>query len=229
MTDKPLTGIEKARAARAEKQRLRREGKLPPLPSRKGKRAARKAAPAAMAEAPTLADLGLGAAPEAEIALDEILSNEEIEAIRRRAREEVAAERRKSRARMLLDAAKDEARREFGTMPADEAREREMQEMVPIRINLPRLRLANGRECAPDPIIIDQRVFVHNWNGMVPRHQYEYLMDLMNRAWMHVAQVDGRTRTYYNEQLGTMVYQGGQALGGGSLGPGFDALHKRPA
>lgn len=191
--------------------------------------AAAEAAPA-VEEPPTLASLGLAAEPEDDFRLDDILTNEEIEAIKAKAREQVAKERRQKRARLLMDLATDEARRELGLVPVDEAFEREMAELGDIRINLPRLRLANGRECPPDPIIIDQRVFVHGRTYQnITLAQRLYLADLMGKAWMHVAQVDGRSRTYYNEQLGTMVYPGGLASGGGSAGFGFDAIHRRPA
>lgn len=180
--------------------------------------------------APTLAELGLRAEPEDDIRLDEILTNEEIEAIKVRARAQVAADRKKARSKILMDLALAEARRESGDTPVDEERERELAQITSIRINLPRLRLANGREAQPDPIIIDQRMFVHGRTYQVTVAQYEYLMDLMNKAWMHVAQVDGRSRTYYSEQIGTMIYQGGMASGG-SLGVGvsFDAVHRRAA
>ena len=191
----------------------------------------KKIASEALAEFPqTLADLGLAAEPEDDFRLDDILSNEEIEAIRAKAREDVAKERKKARARSFLDLATEEARREYGMVPADEARQRELEEMTEIRITLPRLRTPppNSRDIPPDPIILDQRLFSHGRTYQVTRAQYEYIMDLQHKAWMHMAQVEGRSRTYYSDTLGTMVHQGGIAYGGPS-GPSFDAIHRRPA
>lgn len=178
------------------------EGRAKALATKARKKAERLAAEqeiaqAIAAEAPqTLADLGLSAEPEDDLRLDDILSNEEIEAIKAKAREDVAKERKKSRARSFLELATEEARREYGMVPADEARQRELEEMTEIRINLPRHRTANGREIAPDPIMIDQHLFFHGKSYQVTRAQYEYLMDRMFQAWQHMAQVEGRSRTY---------------------------------
>lgn len=186
--------------------------------ARSAKAAAAKSEAPHAEEAPTLASLGLSDAEPEDDRLDDILTNDEIEAIKARAIEQVMRERKAARTKKMLDAATVEARREMGLVPADEERKRELEEMTTIRINLPRLRLANGREATPDPIILDQHVFVHGRTYAVTRAQHEYILDLMNKAWMHVAQVDGRSRTYYNEQLGTMVYQGGVAHGSVSHG-----------
>ena len=179
---------------------------------------------------PTLADLGLVAETEDDYRIDpdEILTNEEIAAIRAEAKAKVAADRKKAKRKLVLDLAMVEARREAGEIPFDEERERELAEMTTIRINLPRHRLATGRELPPDPIILDQRMFMHGRTYQVTKAVAEYLMDRMARSWEHMAQVDGRTKTYYNEQLGTMMYQGGVASGGGGFGMSFDAIHRRP-
>ena len=179
---------------------------------------------------PTLADLGLVAEPEDDYRIDpeEILSNEEIEAIRAEAKAKVAADQKKARRKLVYDLAMVEARREAGEIPFDEERERELAEKTQIRINLPRHRLATGRELPPDPIILDQRIFNHGRTYTVTRAEAEYLMDRMARSWEHMAQVDGRSKTYYNEQLGTMMYQGGAATGGGGFGMSFDSIHRRP-
>ena len=208
------------------------EGRAKALATKARKKAARLAAEqAGAAEMPqTLADLGLIAEPEDDYRLDDILTNEEIEAIKAKAREDVARERKKARAREFLDLATEEARREHGMVPQDEQRQRELAEMTEIRITLPRLRTPppNSRDIPPDPIILDQRMFFHGRTYQVTRAQYEYIADLQNKAWQHMAQIEGRGRTYYSDTLGTMVHQGGIATGG-AVGPSFDALHRRPA
>lgn len=199
------------------------------IAAKKAARAAGRTEPAPAGEvAPTLADLGLPAQPEDDFRVDEILTNEEIQAIRAEALRQVEADLKKSRRAQFLAAATEEARRNLGLVPVDEAWEAEMKELGDIRINLPRLRLANGRECPPDPIILDQRVFAHGRTYVnVEKHQRLYLMERMARAWEHVAQVDGRSKTYYNEQLGTMMYPGGPASGGSFGALSFDAIHRR--
>ena len=213
---------------RAEAQRKSAETRR----RKKGRWRPRSHEPAVSAETPvSLEDLGLAADVEEDYRLDDILSNAEIEAIRVKAREDVAKERRKARARTFLDLATEEARREHGMVPVDEARQRELEEMTEIRITLPRLRTPppNSRDIPPDPIILDQRMFFHGRTYQVTRAQFEYIADLQNRAWMHMAQVEGRGRTYYSDTLGTMVYQGGTAQGGAFGATSFDAVHRRSA
>jgi len=175
----------------------------------------------------TLADLGLAAEPEDDLRLDDILTNEEIEAIKAKALEDALKQRRQERAKKFLALATEEARRKLDMVPPDEAREKEMAEVVSIRINMPRHRLANGREAQPDPIIIDQRMYVHGHTYQVPRVQAEYITSQQFLSWQHMACVDGRSRTYYSEQLGTMMHQGGIASGGPG-GPSFEAINRRP-
>lgn len=165
--------------------------------------------------------------PVDEERLDDLLDDEEIAEIKARARREVDKERRKERARKLYDAALAEARREAGTMPADEAFAQEMERTVQIYIDLPRLRKANGGEVDPDPIIIDQRIFQPGHTYEVPMGMAIYLNDLMDKNRRHLAQVDGRSRTVYNQGSGQMIYQGGAATGGPN-GPSFGAIHRRP-
>lgn len=176
---------------------------------------------------PTLAELGLKA--ELEDDYTGLLSAEEKAAIRAQVREQINREQKEAAKLAFKEEALFEARRETGTVPVDEERERRLAELRPIRIVLPSLKTPTGREIPPDPIIIDQRVFANGWSGMVTQAQWETIVDVMNRAWMHMAQVDGRSRTYYNGAMGQVmmmphydpaaerpVYQGGYALGGGS-------------
>lgn len=174
----------------------------------------------------TLAELGLGEADDLKI--DDILTDDEIAEIRAAAKAKVAAEQRAARKKRFMDAALEEARREAGAIPADEEFDRQMKEEVSIFIDMPRLRKPTGGEHSPEPIIIDQRVFVPGRAYTVQRAQAEYLIDLMDKARRHVAFVDGRTRTYFDTQANQMVYQGGRAAGGPS-GPSFDAVHRRPS
>ena len=182
---------------------------------------------------PTLADLGLVAETEDDYRIDpdEILTNEEIEAIRAEAKAKVDADRKKARRKLVYDLAMVEARREAGEIPFDEERERELAEMTTIRIILPRMRTATGRMLEPDPIILDQHMFMDGRTYEVTRAQADYLRDRMARAVEHMAQVKGESKVYHNEQLGVSVAMNGfaPAAAGGSLGTSFDAIHRRPS
>jgi hypothetical protein len=123
----------------------------------------------------------------------------------------------------------DRARREIGEMPADEEHRKWLEEAVRVYVDMPRLRKPTGGEHDPEPIIIDQQVYASGRFYEVTRARGVYLQYLMDQARRHVNQVDGRSRTYYNPNSFQTVYQGGAAMGGGSLGTSFDALHKRPA
>lgn len=186
---------------------------------------------------PTLADLGLPTADEANEDFG-LLSEEEKEAIRVEARTKVEKEKKLAARKVYMDQAMFEARSAGGSVTPEELRAKELDDLMFIRIQLPSLRTATGRDVPPDPIIIDQRVFANGWSGYVPRGQYEYLQDMMNRSWAHVGQVEGRSRTYYNGATGQQMragfmeaqtidgvqvmragYQGGYASGGGGVRP----------
>ena len=179
--------------------------------------------------APTLSDLGFTPPPDDDWAdPDQILSAEEIEAARQEGIRRHREEQKKQARKAVADAAYDEVRRQAGTMPADEEEQKKNKELVWITIQMPRLRKPNGGEQEPEPLIIDRQVFVHGRRYLVERAQAVYLVDRMDKARRHVNTVDGRSRAYYNDAVGTVVWQGGVATGGPG-GPTFDAIHKRPA
>ena len=178
-------------------------------------------------EPATLADLGC-AAPTEDDFVAEILTSEEIEAAKEAGRKRYRDEERAKAKKAALDAAYDEARREAGAMPADEDEARALHELVQVRVMLPTLRKPIGGELPPEPIIIDQRVFVSGRTYTVERHVAVFLVSMMDLARRHINQVDGRSRTYYAQEQGTMIYQGGTAAGG-PTGPSFDAIHRRAA
>lgn len=173
----------------------------------------------------TIAEPLMVPAPLDEERLDDLLSNEEIAEIEARAKKKELEDRKKERAKKLYDAALDQARRSAGTMDPEEEFRQDMEERVRIFIDLPRLRRASGGELPPDPIVIDQRMFVSGQTYEVDKGLAIYLVYLMDQARRHVNAVDGRSRTYYNGSA--MIYQGGQALGG-PTGPGFESIHRRP-
>ncbi len=200
--------------------------------ARKGaetRRKNREAAKAAGLPHPELVAEELEMVPQPEDDYSELLSPEEIEEIRVAERAKYRAEQKAKAKKALVDKIRTEERDRLGSTPADELQLRWLNELVPITITMPRLRRPNGAEQPPEPIILDQRIFNHGRTVMVTRAQALTLAEVMGKAWMHVAQVDGRTRTYYNEQTGQMMYQGGYARGGGNPGMSFDALHRRPA
>jgi hypothetical protein len=162
-----------------------------------------------------------------ETRIDDILSNEEIEEIRKAAREKIAEEEKKARRQAYAQQALNDARRAAGSMPLNEAHEQAMAELVEIYVDMPRLRKVTGGEHEPDPIIIDQRRFFAGRTYRVPRGLALYMNDLMDKARRHVAYVDGRSGVQYDPNRGYMIHQGGVAAGGPGA-PSFDAIHHRP-
>jgi hypothetical protein len=181
---------------------------------------------APMAERPlSLAELGLPVEEDA-LRVDDILTNEEIEEIRRDARARVKKEKAAERRKAFLALAMDEARREAGTMPLNEEEQKLREEMVEVEIKMPQLKTINGRELPPEAIILDGYPFHSGRRYKVSRAQAVTLVDRMGQAFRHVAQVDGRSKNYYSDQVGT-IYQGGHASGGASS-LSFMTLHRRP-
>jgi hypothetical protein len=183
------------------------------------------------------------APPEAEVAepvkiaapvdeldpFDGLLTDEEKTEIERAANKRAREDQRKKLKAAYAKEMLEKAQRELGSTPPDEAHKQWVEEQVRIYVDMPRLRKPTGGEHDPEPIIIDQTAYASGRYYDVPRGKAIYLLYLMDQAKRHVNQVDGRSRTYYNQTSGQMIYQGGAASGGGSFGTSFDALHKRPA
>lgn len=188
--------------------------RLAALKRRQEEAARRTAEPEALEDAPPppkLSDLIQTAEPEDPYGLTEEEKQEIIAAAHRK----VDAEKRAAAKKAFEQQALYDARREAEAIPPDEERQAWLKELVRIRISLPRLRTMSGRELRPDPILIDQNVFLDGQFYTVERHVAMYLEYLMSEQRKHVSQVDGRSRTYYNEMMGQMVYQGGIATGTG--------------
>lgn len=190
-------------------------------------RAAKKAAAGAspVDHTPTLDELL--PAPASDF-VDDILTPEELAEIRAQAKKKVSDDRKRLAKQAYLEEAIEHERRAQGDFSEEELLSAEMREEVRVYINLPALRTPTGSEIPPDPIIINQHVYHHNTWHTVERHVAEFLHAQMAGAFRHVAQVDGRSRNYYNRQLGTVIYQGGIAAGTGGAGPSFEAIHRRP-
>jgi hypothetical protein len=154
---------------------------------------------------------------------------EEKAEIRTAARKQIRKEARDKARKAFMTDELNAARRSAGAMPQSEEEERFLNEEVRLAIVMPRLRKPTGGEQEPEPIVLDGRVFVHGVTYTVKRSQAIYLLDVMDRNRRAVNAVDGRGSVYYHSGLGTMIHQGGIAAGGGSMGMGFDALHKRAA
>lgn len=177
----------------------------------------------------SLADLGFAAAIDDDVLpTDGLLTAEEIEAAKAAGRKKYLDEQKKKARQAMTDLAYDEARREAGVMPPDEEDRKAREELVQVRVQMPTLRKPTGGELPPEPILLDQRLFVSGRTYTVERHVAVYLVGLMDLARRHVNQVDGRSKTYYAEGVGQMIYQGGAAAGG-PAGPSFGAIHRRPA
>ena len=159
----------------------------------------------------------------------DLLSDEEIEEIRAQEKKKYDAEKKNLLKKAAAEQIRLELRRTGGDIPDDEEQVRRNKEMVLITIRMPRLRKPNGGEQDPEPIIIDRKMFAPNRTYEVTRGQADMLQWIMDSARKHVNSVDGRSRSYYSGELGTVIHQGGIASGGGSLGTSFDSIHRRPA
>jgi hypothetical protein len=168
--------------------------------------------------------------PEPEDAwIEGILTDAEKEELRAAAQKKAREDKHKAARAAYAKEQLEIARRDLGSVPADEEFRTLMQEEVRIYIDMPRMRKPTGGEQDPEPIIIDQVAYSSGRYYSVDRGKAIYIQHLMDQARRHVNQIDGRSRTYYNAGIGQMIYQGGPAIGGGSLGTSFDALHKRSA
>ena len=192
------------------------------------KRHAETPPPALATDVPSLADLGFAAELEEDFVPDGFLTAEEILAAEEEGRRRYRDEQRKKARKSIADAAFLAAQQADGTEPPDAAELRYQTELVQVRVEMPRLRKPTGGEQPPEPIILDQRVFVSGRTYTVERRLAVYLADLMDKARRHVNQVDGRGRVYYSQEAGAVIYQGGLAQGG-VVSPSFDAIHRRPA
>jgi len=163
-----------------------------------------------------------------DLSLDNLLSKDEIEEIRRTERVKFLAEQKRIARDAAIARVRAEVRDEIGATPEQEAHNRWLAELETVTINLPRLRQPNGREAPPEPLRINGRRYDHGRTYTVERGLAQFLMWQMNQAHMHVAQVDGRSRNYYNEQTGRMMYQGGP-MSGGAPSMSFEGIHRRPA
>lgn len=185
-------------------------------------------ADARLEQAPTLAELGFVAENDDPVLSDDILTPEEVHAAEEAGRKRYRDEQRAKRKKAITDAAYAGARLDDGATPPDEAELAYQTELVQVYIQMPRMRKPMGGEHPPEPILLDGRVYASGRTYRVERRVAVYLADLMDKARRHVNQVDGRGRIMYDEQRGTMIYQGGIAQGGPN-GLGFDSIHRRPA
>jgi hypothetical protein len=168
-------------------------------------------------------------AAAAEDVFDGLLTDEEKAEIDRASDKRAREDQRKKIKAAYVKESLARAQREIGTAPPDEEWKAYNEEMCRIYVDMPRMRKPDGKgEHDPEPIIIDQTMYASGRFYAVSRGTAVYINWLMDQARRHVNQVDGRSRTYFNQASGQMVFMGGTAQGGGSLGTSFDALHKRP-
>lgn len=159
---------------------------------------------------------------------DGLLTDAEKAEIEEEARKKARLDQKKEAKAAYVKEALAKARRDLGTLPATDEFKEYLTEEMTVYVDMPRMRKPTGGDHPPDPIILDQTVYQSGRHYKLPRAQALYLLYVMDQARRHANQVDGRSQTYYHPGTGQMVYQGGTAVGGGSLGSSFDALHKRP-
>lgn len=195
--------------------------------NRQAKAAAKKAPPKEAEPAEPAEPMQLPS-PIDEDLLDGILSETEKAEIVAEARKKVREEQKKKVRKAYAEQAVLDARRAVGVVPANEEFDLTMKEKVSVFIDMPRMRKPNGGVQDPEPIIIDGTIYVTGRSYEVERGKAIYLTWLMDQNRHHVNQVNGYPRAYYEPNRMQVMWQGGTASGG-SFGPGFDSLHKRPA
>ena len=215
----PLTAEQKAKmAAGARAERDRRAARF--IERRDRPKTAEPASVAASVE-PDLAfdkpDEGLPfdhnlADFERQAIAEGILTLEDILAVRIEAKAKVILEQRSAAKKKLVDQVVERERRTAGLIPAETERQKWLDEIVTYTVRLPK----QGPRDLPEHRV-DGRVFTNGRSYDISRAQYLSLIDTEQRAWHHQAQFLGQSKTYYDELLGSMVYQGGVARGSGGM------------
>ncbi len=141
---------------------------------------------------------------------DGILTIKDILAIRVEAKQKVLLEQKAAAKKKLIDQMVERERRSAGLIPAETEHQKWLDEVVSYTVRLPK----QGPRDVPEHRV-DGRVFTNGRSYEVRRAEYQSLVATEQSAWHHQAQIMGQSRTYYDELLGTMVYQGGVAIGSG--------------
>ncbi len=151
-----------------------------------------------------LADFERKAIAEGILTLDDILQ------VRVEAKQKVLLEQKAAAKKKLVDQMVERERRSAGLIPAETEHKKWLDEIVSYTVRLPK----QGPRDVPEHRV-DGRVFTNGRFYSVTRAEYQSLVATEQAAWHHHAQIMGQSRTYYDELLGTMVYQGGVASGSG--------------
>jgi hypothetical protein len=207
---RPMTNIEKARAAKALKALERDRAALEEAASEPARLAGLHNARPLEPSDEELEEVGVDAsaavieAPAGplvdetgEVRLHPILSNEDVLAIRALARKELDAERRKNAKAALLEQEKKRLQQEEGLVTADGVR----NEMVRITLDL--------AEHQPF-LAVNNTVYYPGFPYKVPRHVADQLREMQSRGWNHQNEVEGkgmreRFRRPYNTGLSPLA------------------------
>jgi hypothetical protein len=147
---------------------------------------------------------------------DGILTREEVLQLRLDAATKVMAERKAAAKKSVLAKLVEKERAEGGLLSVDQAARKWAEELVDVQIRLPSLKPAPGQgmgRITPDPIRLDNRIYVHGRNYRVSREVAQTLYDQMGKAVKHHAQIAGESPAYYNASQGVYMWQGGVATG----------------
>ena len=197
----PLTAEQKAKmAAGARAERDRRAARF--IERRDRPKTAEPASVAASVEPDLAFDK-----PDEGLPFDHNLADFE-----RQAKAKVMLEQRSAAKKKLVDQVVERERRTAGLIPAETERQKWLDEIVTYTVRLPK----QGPRDLPEHRV-DGRVFTNGRSYDISRAQYLSLIDTEQRAWHHQAQFLGQSKTYYDELLGSMVYQGGVARGSGGM------------
>jgi len=190
---RPMTNIEKARAAKALKaaERAKDDALRPAEDAARiaGLHSARPLEPSdeeleEVGVDPRAAEIAAPAGPvvdeSGEVRLHPILSNDEVLAIRSLARKELDAERRKNAKVALLEQEKKRLQQEEGLVTADGVR----NEVVRITLDL--------AEHMPF-LAVNNTVYYPGFPYKVPRHVADQLREMQSRGWNHQNEVEGKS------------------------------------
>jgi hypothetical protein len=123
----------------------------------------------------------------------ELLSAEEVEAIRVSARSKIAADLKKAASKEL------EAR----FLKEERHRADPNEELIPLTIDLPGFA---------DRVTIDGTVYMQGVTYRFPKRQYDSVRDQIAQSWRHEAQTGGANRDAYRQPRNTVMRPGFEGL-----------------
>ena len=127
----------------------------------------------------------------------DMLTEEEKSALRAKAQEAVKTQMAEDAADAYLEQCMAEERRLAG-LDKDELNTEE----VKVTIDLPEFAAS---------IRLNSRDYFHGFTYTVPMHVYESMAEIMNNAWEHQSEIEGKTRNFYQKKKNPVLSARNQA------------------